>query len=177
MDITGIVTLAGAVALVATISILTIGSFTLITAISTKAFEKSELVNVIGESENGSPETRRTVSYTFKGRNADRLRDWILAFPARVLFGYVLTGISLSIVPMLVFNYDAQVVKNGGRITLEFGSKLPEWANSIQSANFTGFVLAWLTSYCVALVIYAGRIKHAYVVSLGDQELLTGMHS
>ena len=177
MDITGIVTLAGAIALVATISILTIGSFTLITAISTRAFEKSVIVDVIGKNADGTADTRQRNSYTFKGRNSELLRNRILGFPARVLIGYALTGISLSVIPMLVFNYDAQIITIDGRISLKFISDLPGWANFIQSTNFTGFVLAWLTGYCVALVIYAGQIKHAYVRSLADHELLMGMHS
>lgn len=177
MDITGFVTLVGAVALIATISIMTLGSFTLVTAISTKAFEKHRVEDVIGRNDDGTLETRSRDSYTFKGRNSDRLRSWILAFPVRVLIGYSASWLVLSAIPIMVFSFDAQIVFREGKTLLEFGTELPIWTGILVDLDVSGWVLAWLTAYCLGVVLFAALIKRVYTAALADQELLMEMQS
>ncbi len=168
MEITQLTALVGALAILASASILTIGSLTLLNVLRERLNRRERSVHEIDQDEHGNRLLRVTHPPVLVGRRADFGRLMARTLPPVFFFLYVASSAYFLIAPMLIYSYDGHVEQKSNGFFVFFDGKLPNFVLDYADQTTWGNVfLLVFCMYCVLVVFLLLVLK--MIVELANQ--------
>ena len=160
MEITQLTALVGALAILASASILTIGSLTLLNALRERLNRRERSVHEIDQDEHGNRTFRVTHPPALVGRRANLGRLLAKYLPSIFCFLYIASAAYFVLVPIMIHVFDGYILLKHDGYYLFFDQPLPYWFvdQSDQRSWGNVFLLAFCM-YCAAVVLMLLTLK------------------
>ena len=164
MELTGVVGLAGLIAVVVGVSILSIASMTLASGIAATANMTTTRKVKIGSDPDGKEHFREIKWFTTDAASGHWLRKRLARYPLYVMIFYATIAVPVvGIFAALAFGYMVILNTGGSDFQLQLSESAPYWVTSLYQANIFEFVLAMTTAYCLFVVLCQAVFKfHLY---------------
>ncbi len=160
MDLTGVVGLAGLIAVLVGVSILSIASMTLTSNIAGTANATRDRNVSIGENADGVEVFRDVKWYSATNADAHSLRKSLVLYPAFVFWFYGVVSLPiLGMLTALAFGEATIVESQTGALNVVLADSPAAWATVLFDHNLVDFVLPTATFYCVFVVFSQVRFK------------------
>lgn len=160
MDLTGVVGLAGLIAVLVGVSILSIASMTLTSNIAGTANATKDRSISIGEDAEGNEVFRDVKWYSATSPDAHPLRKSLSIYPVYVFWFYGVVSLPiLGMLMALAFGHANIAESSTGALKVVLSESPAKWAEIMFDFNLIDFVLPTATFYCVFVVFSQVRFK------------------